>query len=33
LVEKHCIEANRLFICNPEIDKKENALPRVELLV
>jgi hypothetical protein len=33
LVHQHGITAERLFICNPEIDKQEAAKPRVELLL
>jgi hypothetical protein len=33
LVHQHGIPAERLFICNPEIDSREDATPRVELLL
>ena len=33
LVHQHGIEAERLFICNPELDNHEDAIPRVELLL
>ena len=33
LVHRHGITAERLFICNPEIDSHEDATPRVELLL
>ena len=33
LVHQHGITAERLFICNPEIDNQEDATPRVELLL
>ncbi len=33
LVKQHGIDPKRLFICNPEIDKKEKAVPRADLLI
>lgn len=33
LVDVQGIDAKRLFICTPEIDKKDNAKPRVDLLI
>lgn len=33
LVHQHGITAERLFICNPEVDVQEDAVPRVELLL
>ena len=33
LVEKQGVAAERLFICHPQIDKEEEALPRVELVI
>ena len=33
LVDQHGITAERLFICNPEVDSQEDASPRVELLL